>query len=447
MALAPVRAAAVLVHDRLDRAEVGLELHPAVHGGRRCRRVARPWAVERRASSGAATRSSIGNATGSRRRSISASTRSQRLGAVLARDRVLHLREAHEPRVRVDAVARVEVLGAAQQPARARGSATGSAAAAPGRRGRTRRARRSRAPRPATAARGRARPGSRSVRSEVSVSARRVYGNDEDLEVVARRRPARRAGRARRRAAAARPRGGCVKAGTQRSVTCGDRRRGRRALTRAARSSSPPRPRPARRRRSRSASPPPARRGSRSGAGAVGAGRERARPASAASTSPWFSIARPRAASSSPSSWSVMPASHGHVAGPSTPARGPCAAGRPAPRRCTAMSVNEWPEPTDPHPPRARHERGRAPPRTGASDPLGCAELLPRPVASRSRAPGSTWAGLGRPSVAFAAASSASRSISACPVRLGVEVGVSRRYASASSAAMQPVPAAVTAWR
>ena len=78
--------------------------------------VGRSYAVERSASSGATTRSSIGKPIGSRRRSISASTRSSASAARLARDRVLHLREADEASVGVDAVARVEVLGAAHQP-------------------------------------------------------------------------------------------------------------------------------------------------------------------------------------------------------------------------------------------------------------------------------------------------------------------------------------------
>ena len=85
--------------------------------------VGRPCAVDSRASSGADHAQLDREAD---RQAAALDQREhalERLGRVLARDRVLHLGEAHEPRVRVDAMARVDVLGAAHQRASARLSA------------------------------------------------------------------------------------------------------------------------------------------------------------------------------------------------------------------------------------------------------------------------------------------------------------------------------------
>ena len=88
-----MRPPAEVVHDRLDGAKGRLELHAVelVHG-----HVAapRPWAVDSSASSAAAKRTSSGKPTAGNRCSITADAL-DRLAGVLARDRVLHLGEAH----------------------------------------------------------------------------------------------------------------------------------------------------------------------------------------------------------------------------------------------------------------------------------------------------------------------------------------------------------------
>ena len=68
MALAPVRAPAERVHQRLDLAEGRLARHPLGTRARRRSAVSRPWAGESSASSAATKRSSTGNGTGWRSR-------------------------------------------------------------------------------------------------------------------------------------------------------------------------------------------------------------------------------------------------------------------------------------------------------------------------------------------------------------------------------------------
>ena len=98
----------------------------------------------------------------------------ERLGGVLARDAVLHLREADQADVRVDAIARVDVLGAAHQrgdrPVQPRDHAR---EAAPETAGETERGVLEEDVLD-EGLRLAGRLGSRSVRAEVSVSARRV---------------------------------------------------------------------------------------------------------------------------------------------------------------------------------------------------------------------------------------------------------------------------------
>ena len=159
------------------------------------------------------------------------------------------------------------------------------------------------------------------------------------------------------------------------------------------------------------------------------------------STSPWFSIARPRARSSSPRSCRVMPAST-VTSRPSTASTRPhrghvdhhaVGAGdvgeRMARRRRPSLG---W----------RRRPPGRARPRSAGAR---CA-----PGHTSAGAPSwSRWATQPAADLAAALISSATASIRSgsgaqCA---SASIGVSRRYASASSAAIQPVPAAVTAWR
>ena len=76
--------------------------------------LSRPAAVLSIASSAATVRTSIGNGTAKPSRSIISSTRRDGLRRVLARQRVLHLGEAHEPRAGED---RVRAFDALERPA------------------------------------------------------------------------------------------------------------------------------------------------------------------------------------------------------------------------------------------------------------------------------------------------------------------------------------------
>ena len=112
MALAPVRAAAVLVGDRLDGTEVGLPLH-ALEGVDGDVDGLALWAGLSSASSGATKRTSIGEvdrvALGRRL------DRPHRVGGHRARQGVLHLGEADEPRRGEDAVGAIDARARARQ--------------------------------------------------------------------------------------------------------------------------------------------------------------------------------------------------------------------------------------------------------------------------------------------------------------------------------------------
>src|SRR5204862_1425878 len=94
--------------------EVGLELHPAVLMHRDVARVASgPGAEECVVRRGEADLDREEDREPAALDQVEDAA--YRLGSVRARDRVLHLGEAHEPRVRVDAVAAVDARGAARE--------------------------------------------------------------------------------------------------------------------------------------------------------------------------------------------------------------------------------------------------------------------------------------------------------------------------------------------
>ncbi len=114
MALSPVRPAAVVLHDRLDGPEVGLELHAVILVNRDVG--GRPTVGGRQQGVIARDQAQLDREPHPQPAPLDQGQHPfERLGRVLARDRVLHLREAHEPRVGVHAVARVQMLGAAHQ--------------------------------------------------------------------------------------------------------------------------------------------------------------------------------------------------------------------------------------------------------------------------------------------------------------------------------------------
>ncbi len=115
MALAPVRAPVELVHDRLDGAEVRLPLHAAVHVHRDVAAVA----TRRRAQQRVVGRHRPHlDREGHREAAIGDQRHhaADGLDRALARQRVLHLGEAHEPRRREDRRGGVDPLGAAGEP-------------------------------------------------------------------------------------------------------------------------------------------------------------------------------------------------------------------------------------------------------------------------------------------------------------------------------------------
>ena len=144
--------------------------------------LSRPAAVLSSASSAATVRTSIGNGTAKPSRSISSSTAAHGLGGALARQRVLHLGEAHEPRAGEDrgrAVHRASSCPASRVTSRLscgirRGSAAPGAAEQPeGVVGEQRRRWRTRS-------RGRAGAAASSVRLFVRVSAMSACGNTKN---------------------------------------------------------------------------------------------------------------------------------------------------------------------------------------------------------------------------------------------------------------------------
>ncbi len=122
MALAPVGAAVELVHDRLDRAEVGLPRHPFEHVHGDVPAVAPGGGGEQRVVGGHSAhldREGHGEAI-----PISAPPRAtlhqlqhaaHRLHRALARERVLHLGEAHQPRAGEDPIGAVHAAAGARE--------------------------------------------------------------------------------------------------------------------------------------------------------------------------------------------------------------------------------------------------------------------------------------------------------------------------------------------
>ena len=172
-----------------------------------------------------------------------------------------------------------------------------------------------------------------------------------------------------------------------------------------------------------------------------------------ASTSPWFSSARPRSASAGPSSRIVMPAST-VTSLPSTRSTRFMRDRSSISPSVQAMSVNEWPAPTTFTRRAPATSRASSSSLEGRSTRSGAQRWSPvqffqTPLVRGGKLNGTARA---RPSRALAhydaadsaAASTRSGSGAQCD---SASTGVSRRYASASSAAMQPVPAAVTACR